>query len=81
MNTKPMYREDIKGQVKVFIQEFKDSYSGEVGTSRHDDITGEIRLAFDFGDTDDIRETESYCRYSKYLTDAEMVRAAKSAKP
>lgn len=64
----PKYREDIKGNVKETIKEFLDSLNGEI---THEDA------AFFFGTKEEIRETDSYREYSDYLTDAEMIKAAK----
>lgn len=69
MKQQPKYRADIQGAVKVFVQEFRDSLKGEIS---HEDA------GFFFGTDEEIRDTAAYREYCDYLTDAEMLKAAKS---
>lgn len=66
---KPVYRDDIKGNVRQIIKEFTDSLRGEMS---HEDS------GFFFGSPEEVRDSEAYKEYAVYLTDKEMQQAAKS---
>lgn len=65
---KPIYRDDIKGNVREIIKEFADSLRGEMN---HEDS------GFFFGTPEEVRESSAYREYAVYLTDKEMLQAAK----
>jgi len=66
---KPIYRAEAKGMIREFVADFVATYTGEVS----DEFT------FSFYDPELVRETNAYKEYSLWLTDAEMLRAAKTA--
>lgn len=59
-----IYRDDIKGNVRAIIQEFNDSLRGEIDNDE----------SFTF----DVRDTDTWRKYSKYLTEMEMQKASSS---
>lgn len=69
VESKPKYRDDIKGDVAAIKKEYVDSLVGEFNNEE----------SFFFGTKEEMLDSESYKKYKEYLTTKELLMGFKAA--